>query len=168
MDAAPASRRSVELSAIRRGRSRGLTSDHCGTRRAVMIEFYTTMRVIGRFHAFGAARVRFERVHITGNIGLKCGRTFAWRGDSSPTAWTASWMASAFPTTSPLPLTSDQPGRQLSADHWGRQRCRYESELEHCARAGAKRISPCAVASVVRRPKTCGRPGRAARAWRRL
>jgi hypothetical protein len=48
MDAAPASRRSVELSAIRRGRSRGLTSDHRGTRRAVMIEFYTTMRVTGR------------------------------------------------------------------------------------------------------------------------
>jgi hypothetical protein len=33
----------------------------------------------------------------------------------------------------PLPLTSDQPGRQPKADHRGRQRCRYESELEqHC------------------------------------
>jgi hypothetical protein len=48
MDAAPASRPSVVLSAIRRGRSRGLTSDHRGTRRAVMIEFYTTVRVTGR------------------------------------------------------------------------------------------------------------------------
>ena len=34
------------------------------------------------------------------------------------------------------------------------------------SRAGVKRISPCAMASVVRRPKTCGRPGRAAGAWR--
>jgi hypothetical protein len=48
MDAAPASRRSVELSAAPRGRSRGLSSDHRGTRRAVMVEFYTTARVTGR------------------------------------------------------------------------------------------------------------------------
>jgi len=66
----------------------------------------------------------------------------------------------------PLPLTSDQPGRQPKADHRGRQRCRYESELEHIAAragAGAKGISACAVASLVRRTKTCGRPGRAGR-----
>jgi hypothetical protein len=48
MDAAAANRRSVELSAARRGRSRGLTSDHRGTRRALMVEFYTTVRVTGR------------------------------------------------------------------------------------------------------------------------
>jgi hypothetical protein len=43
MDAALASRRSVELSVVRRGRSSGFTSDHRGTRRAVMVEFYTTV-----------------------------------------------------------------------------------------------------------------------------
>src|SRR6187200_2049385 len=48
MDAAPASRRAVELSAVCRGWSKGLTSDHRGTRRAVMVEFYTTVRVTGR------------------------------------------------------------------------------------------------------------------------
>ena len=53
MDAAAASRRSVELSAALRGRSRGLTSDHRGTRRAVMVEFYTTVRVIGSRQASG-------------------------------------------------------------------------------------------------------------------
>ena len=47
MEAAAANRRSVELSAARRGRSRGLTSDHRGTRRAVMVEFYTTVGVTG-------------------------------------------------------------------------------------------------------------------------
>jgi len=36
------------LSAVRRGRSSGLTSDHRSTRRAVMIEFYTKVRVTGR------------------------------------------------------------------------------------------------------------------------
>jgi hypothetical protein len=51
MDAAPASRRSVELSAMRRGWSKGLTSDHRGTRRAVMIEFYTT---VGQWQAPGS------------------------------------------------------------------------------------------------------------------
>jgi hypothetical protein len=64
MDAAPASRRSVELSAIRRGRSRGLTSDHRGTRRAVMIEFYTTMRVTGRCPGIRCNEVGLERVDI--------------------------------------------------------------------------------------------------------
>jgi len=48
---------------------------------------------------------------------------------SSPTAWTASCTASALPATSPLPLTPDQPGRQPTADHRGRKRCRCESEL---------------------------------------
>ena len=62
MDAAPASRRSVELSAIRRGRRRGLTSDHRGTRRAVMIEFYTTMRVTGRCAGIRCNEGSFPRV----------------------------------------------------------------------------------------------------------
>ena len=48
MDAAAASRRSIELSAAGRGRSKGLTSDHRGMRRAVMVEFYTTVRATGR------------------------------------------------------------------------------------------------------------------------
>ena len=48
MDAAPASRRSVGLSAARRGRSRGLSSDQRGQRRAVILEFYTTVPVTGR------------------------------------------------------------------------------------------------------------------------
>jgi len=68
MDAAPASRRSVELSAIRRGRSRGLTSDHRGTRRAVMIEFYTTMRVTGRCPGIRCNEGWFRANRIRGTV----------------------------------------------------------------------------------------------------
>ena len=64
MDAAPASRRSVESSAIRRGRRRGLTSDHRGTRRAVMIEFYTTILVTGRCPGVRCNEGRFRAGHI--------------------------------------------------------------------------------------------------------
>ena len=42
MDAAPANRRSVELSGTRRGRNRPSSSDHRGQCRAVILEFYTT------------------------------------------------------------------------------------------------------------------------------
>ena len=45
MDATPANRLSVGFNVADRRRSRGLSSDHRGICRAVMVEFYTTVHM---------------------------------------------------------------------------------------------------------------------------
>ena len=79
MHAAPASRRSVELNAKWRGRRRGLTSDHRGTRRAVMIEFYTTMRATGRRPGIRCNEGWFRAGHIRGITACSLSRPLAGR-----------------------------------------------------------------------------------------